>query len=168
MSITHLKCNLFKTMLLIFSPKRVPLTPFSTLGWNCRPASSIAELFVCSFFSFSAHLMQQESCVLQVQNVPASHYFRPPPLAPPHLSCHRRSCGPCSGLHHCSLLSLLTLVRHDPALQPGPSSRDIPPLDTGWLSKGLQNLSGLCSDATFSMKTSTASPSVTIACPGYS
>ena len=79
----------------------------------------------------------RKSCVLYVQNVPSilpllttttvstlagaiiiSHLDR---AQAPNWSLR---------LHHCSLSSILRLVRYDPALQPMPSSQDSPPSET--------------------------------------
>ena len=61
---THLKCDLFRTKLLIFSPKFVSLPPFSISGLSCYPFCCSGQLFqshVDFFFLFHIlHLHYQE------------------------------------------------------------------------------------------------------------
>lgn len=73
---TYLKCNLFKTKLLIFSPKLVSLPPFSSSGLSCHPSCCSGQLFHSHveffffFFSFIFYIYSiRKSCTLCVQNI---------------------------------------------------------------------------------------------------
>lgn len=101
---TYLKCNLFKTKLLIFSPKLVSLPPFSSSGLSCHPSCCSGQLFhshVEFFFFFSLSYFTSTLSGNPVHSVskiyPVSRPFWSPPLSEP--SCrHHLSPGPCSSL----------------------------------------------------------------------
>lgn len=73
MSNTHLKCNLFKTKLLIFSPKHSSLTPLSSSGWSYHPSTCSGQQFQSQVDSFLSLVFYTQatgkSCILYVQNV---------------------------------------------------------------------------------------------------
>lgn len=70
---THLKCDLFKTKLLIFSPKLVSLPPFSSSGLSCHLFVAQVNYFrvmLIFFFSFIFYIYTiRKSCALCAQNI---------------------------------------------------------------------------------------------------
>lgn len=157
---THLKCDLFKTKLLIFSSKLVSLPPFSISGLSCHPFCCSGQLFQShvDFFFFSLSYSTSTLSGNLMHSVPkiypVSHPFWSPPWS--ESSCHHHlSPGPGSSLLTglpastivpCHLFSNFSDIILPCSLCPLP--RILVPIGCP------VNLSCLCSDVTFSVRTS--------------
>lgn len=89
---THLKCNLFKTKLLIFSPKLVSLPPFSSSGLSCHPSCCSGQLFHSHveffFFFFLFHILHLLYQEILYTLCPKYIQYPAPSDHPPYLSHH--------------------------------------------------------------------------------